>query len=82
MEPRVVLIGKSDCHLCENARLTIAKVCDELGETWGERSILEDPQLADQYFESIPVTMVDGKIHDNWRVDEARRRNALTRKTN
>ncbi len=81
MDPRVVLIGKPDCHLCENVRLIIAKVCDELGETWGERSILEDPQLADQYFESIPVTMIDGKIHDKWRVDETRLRTALTKKT-
>ena len=82
MEPRVVLIGKPDCHLCENARLIIAKVCEELGETWGEQSILEDPQLADQYFESIPVTMIDGMIHDKWRVDEDRLRTALTKKTN
>ena len=81
MEPRVVLIGKKGCHLCENARLIIAKVCDELGETWGELSILEDPQLADQYFESIPVTMIDGKIHDKWRVDEVRLRTALTKNT-
>jgi len=80
MEPRVVLIGKPDCHLCENARLIIAKVCNELGETWSELSILEDPQLADQYFESIPVTMIDGKIHDKWRVDESRLRNALMKK--
>ena len=57
-------------------------MCEELGETWSEQSILEDPQLADQYFESIPVTMIDGKIHDKWRVDEARLRAALTKKTN
>jgi hypothetical protein len=81
MDPRVVLIGKKDCHLCDNARLILAKVCDELGETWGELSILEDPQLADQYFESIPVVLIDGKIHDKWRVDEARLRSALMKKT-
>jgi hypothetical protein len=81
MDPRVVLIGKLDCQLCDNARLILAKVCDELGETWGELSILEDPQLADQYFESIPVVMIDGKIHDKWRVDEARLRSALMKKT-
>ena len=82
MEPRVVLIGKSDCHLCENARLIIAKVCDELGETWSELSILEDPQLADQYFESIPVTLIDGRVHDKWRVDESRLRAALQQRNN
>jgi hypothetical protein len=76
--PRVILIGKPDCHLCENARLTIAKVCDDLGITWGELSILDDAQLADQYFESIPVTLIDGKVHDKWRVDENRLRAALS----
>ena len=70
MDSRLVLIAKPECHLCENARLTIAKVCAELGETWSELSILDDPQLADQYFESIPVVLIDGKVHDKWRVDE------------
>jgi len=78
MEPRVILIGKPDCHLCENARLTISKVCEELGITWAEKSILDDPQLADQYFELIPVTLIDGKTHDQWRVNEDRLRKALT----
>jgi len=82
MDSRVVLIGKSDCHLCENARLIIAKVCAELGETWSELSILEDPKLADQYFESIPVTLIDGRVHDKWRVDESRLRVALQQKNN
>ena len=56
-------------------------MCEDLGETWSELSILEDPQLADQYFESIPVTLIDGQIHDKWRVDESRLRSALLKKT-
>jgi hypothetical protein len=82
MDSRLVLIAKPDCHLCENARLTIAKVCAELGETWSELSIMDDPQLADQYFESIPVVLIDGKVHDKWRVDEQRLRTALLKKNN
>lgn len=82
MDSRVVLIAKPECHLCENARLTIAKVCAELGETWSELSIMDDPQLADQYFESIPVVLIDGKVHDKWRVDEQRLRIALLKKNN
>jgi hypothetical protein len=77
VEPRVILIGKPGCHLCENAQLIIAKVCDELGVTWRELSILDDPKLADQYFESIPVTLIDGKVHAKWHVDEIRLRAAL-----
>ncbi len=78
MGARVVLIGKPECHLCENARLIIASVCDELQVTWEEISIYDDPALADAYFESIPVVLIDGKHHDQFRVDPARLRAALT----
>ena len=74
---RVTLIGKPDCHLCEQARLIIEQVCVELGESFVERSILDDPELADLYWERIPVTLVDGQPHDFWRVDADRLRNSL-----
>lgn len=76
-QPRVVLVGKPGCHLCDDARATIARVCADLGVAWAEWSILDDPELADQYSEQIPVTLVDGRQHDFWRVDEARLRAAL-----
>lgn len=76
-QPRVVLVGKPGCHLCDDARATIARVCGDLGVAWAEWSILDDPELADQYSEQIPVTLVDGRQHDFWRVDEARLRAAL-----
>jgi hypothetical protein len=76
-EPRVTLVGKPDCHLCEAAREVIAAVCAETGDTFVERSILEDPGLADLYWEQIPVTLVDGTQHDFWRVDADRLRAAL-----
>jgi hypothetical protein len=75
---RVTLIGKPDCHLCEAARAVIADVCAETGESFVEVSILDDPALADEYWEQIPVTLVDGVQHDFWRVDAARLRAALT----
>jgi len=77
MTARVVLIGKPECHLCADARAIIEKVCNELDVQWVELSILDDPSLASKYFELIPVTLVDGKPHDQWRVNEDRLRNAL-----
>jgi len=77
MTARVVLIGKPECHLCAAARAIIEKVCSELDVQWVELSILDDPALASKYFELIPVTLVDGKPHDQWRVNEDRLRNAL-----
>ena len=74
---RVTLLGKPGCHLCEEARAVVARVAEELGVGWEERSILEDAELAERYAEQIPVTLVDGRQHDFWRVDEARLRAAL-----
>lgn len=77
--PRITLIGKPGCHLCDDARAVIAAVAADLGVGWEERSILDDAELAEQYAEQIPVTLVDGRQHDYWRVDEARLRAALAR---
>jgi hypothetical protein len=77
-EPRITLIGKPGCHLCEAARDVIAAVCDETGETFVEVSIFDDLELMDRYAEDIPVTLVDGKRHDFFRVDPARLRKALS----
>ncbi len=55
----------------------VRTVCEELGVPWEERNILEDADLNARYWEQIPVTLVDGRQHDYWRVDEARLRRAL-----
>ena len=75
--PRVTLYSKPGCHLCEDARAVIDRVCADLGEEVEEISILDDPELMARYGEEIPVTLVDGAQHDFWRVDEARLRSAL-----
>jgi hypothetical protein len=59
--PRVVLIGKPACHLCDQARAVVAEVCERLGVDWAEQSIFDDPALYDEYWERIPVTLVDGR---------------------
>jgi Glutaredoxin-like domain (DUF836) len=75
--PRVLLLGKPGCHLCDEARVVVERVCNELGIGWAERSILDDADLTRRYAEQIPVTLVDGEQHAVWRVDEARLRAAL-----
>ncbi|QBR92529.1 glutaredoxin family protein [Nocardioides euryhalodurans] len=77
MTPRVRLYVRDGCHLCEAAREVVARVCADLGETWDEVDIDTDPALQDRYGEEIPVTLVDGRQHDFWRVDETRLRTAL-----
>jgi len=78
MSDRVTLYGKPGCHLCDDARAIVAAVCAELGVTWSEIDITQDDQLFQEYGEQIPVTLVDGRQHDFWRVDPVRLRKALT----
>jgi hypothetical protein len=77
LAPRVLLLGRPGCHLCDDARTVIERVAADLGVGWEERSIDEDPDLQRAYGEQIPVTFVDGRRHDFWRVDEGRLRAAL-----
>ncbi|GAB3789959.1 glutaredoxin family protein [Nocardioides ungokensis] len=76
--PRVTLYSRPGCHLCDAAREVVARVCADLGEEYAEISIDDDPGLVDRFGEEIPVTFVDGRQHDFWRVDETRLRIALT----
>ena len=77
MTPRVTLYGKPGCHLCDDARAVVARVCAELGEEYAEVDITTDPELARRFGEEIPVTFVDGSQHDFWRVDADRLARAL-----
>ena len=55
----------------------MARVCADLGESFDEVDVDADGDLADRFGDEVPVTFVDGRQHDFWRVDEARLRAAL-----
>jgi glutaredoxin-like protein DUF836 len=74
---RVTLVTRPGCHLCEAAREIVARVCADLGEAWEELDLDADPALSARHADEIPVTLVDGRQHDFWRVDETRLRRAL-----
>ncbi len=77
MSARVTLYTRPGCHLCDDARAVVARVCADLGEHYDEVDITTDPALLARFTEEIPVTFVDGRQHDFWRVDEQRLRTAL-----
>ncbi len=77
MTARVTLYSRRDCHLCEQARAVIEQVCADLGEQYAEVDIDTDPALRDRFTDEVPVTFVDGRQHDFWRVDPTRLRTAL-----
>ena len=79
MAARVTLYSRPGCHLCDDARAVIERVCADLGESYDEVDIDADEALRKRFSDEVPVTFVDGKQHDFWRVDETRLRTALTR---
>jgi hypothetical protein len=81
---RLTLIGKPGCHLCDDAREVVQAVMTEVSAadaaprvSLEERSILDDAALAERYAEEIPVLLIDGEVHDYWRVDPVRLKTAL-----
>jgi glutaredoxin len=74
---RVVLYTRPGCHLCDDARAVVERVCAAEGETFAEVDISGDAELEQRFGTEIPVTFVDGEQHDFFRVDEGRLRRAL-----
>ena len=79
-QPRVLVLVRPGCHLCEQALAVVTQVCAETGDAYGTTDITTDPELLRRYTDEVPVTFVDGAQHDFWRVDPGRLRKALTRR--
>ncbi|MBK5238689.1 MAG: glutaredoxin family protein [Actinomycetales bacterium] len=86
----LTLIGKPSCHLCDDARLVVNDVVTQLQNRddgtirskmsrliVDEVSIEEDRSLFDEYWEQIPVLLINGKVHNFWRIDPVRLTNSL-----
>ena len=80
----LTLIGKPGCHLCDDAREVVDEVvADFLVRHPGvdivrvEQDINADEALAAKYREEIPVLLINGKIHNYWRIDSERLTRAL-----
>jgi hypothetical protein len=77
--PRITLLSRPGCHLCDEARSVIARVAADLDVGFEERDITLSADDLGRYSEMIPVTLIDGVQHDFWRVSEDRLRAALQR---
>ena len=83
MTPKIelTLIGKPGCHLCDDAEAVVVEVLSEFGDAVSltKQNILDDDALFARYSEEIPVLLIDGKVHNYWRIDPERLRSALSR---
>jgi hypothetical protein len=78
----LTLIGKPGCHLCDDARIVVGEVIGDFPDAVLEEfSILDDEALSARYWDEIPVLLIDGVVHDYWRLDAARLRAALEPRT-
>jgi hypothetical protein len=83
----LTLIGKDGCHLCDVARGVIEHVLAELPDAEvdririEEKSIHDDPVLHEQWWDKIPVILIDDTLHAHWRVNPDRLRLAIDEAT-
>ena len=54
---------------------------DAASVTLEELSILEDETLNEKYWDEIPVLLINGVVHNIWRIDPVRLRAALMEAT-
>lgn len=78
-DARVVVYSRQGCHLCEAAEATVARVAAERGVDWARVDVDADPELVRRFSDMVPVTFVDGRQHDFFRVTEQRLLAALFR---
>ena len=70
--PRVTLLTRVGCHLCEDAKAALIRVAAQARVEWAEIDVDADPELAYEYGDRVPVVLLDGREHGFWRVEEAR----------
>jgi len=73
----VTLYTRAGCHLCEEAKASIAPLLRELGVSVREVNIDEDPVLKDRYGWDVPVIFIGRHKAAKHRVDVAQFRQQL-----
>lgn len=66
MPPALLLFGKPDCHLCDQAEAIVARVATDLGLAWRKIDIRSDPALFEAYRYRIPVIQVENGATLDW----------------
>ncbi|MFT3797225.1 glutaredoxin family protein [Microbacterium sp.] len=77
----LTIISKPDCHLCDVAREVVETVLAEFPEDAvevAELSIQDDAALYAQWWEKIPVVLIDDRLHAHWRLSPDRLRAAVS----
>jgi glutaredoxin len=72
MIPSVIIYSRKNCHLCEVAKEVVESARNEVEFELEVEIIDGNAELEKLYGEEVPVTMINGKRHDYFKVDRAR----------
>ncbi|MDO5499802.1 MAG: glutaredoxin family protein [Propionibacteriaceae bacterium] len=77
--PRVTVLTREGCHLCDEVLVTVRQICAQLRQDLAviDIDLPGHEAMREEYTDQVPVTFVDGRRFDFWRIDEVRLRAAL-----
>jgi len=67
--PKVTLYTRAGCHLCEDAKRTLAEARRRAEFDYEERDIDADAELRRLYNDQVPVIAIDGRKAFKYRLD-------------
>jgi glutaredoxin len=77
LTPRLQLLTRVGCHLCETAAETLERIGAEARLTPQLVDVDADPELQAEYGDRVPVVLLDGREHCYFTVDVVRLRRDL-----
>lgn len=75
--PRLRLLTRAGCHLCEVAAETLERIAGDAGLGTEAVDVDTDPELQAEYGDRVPVVLLDGREHSYFTVDVPRLRRDL-----
>ena len=79
VDVKVTIFSRSNCHLCEVALEVLVGLQEETDFVIEKILIDGDPELEKKHGEQVPVILINGQMHDFFRVDPERFRNSISR---
>ena len=77
MKANVTIYSRHGCHLCDVMKDEVAQIQKDLEFTIEIIYIDKNTELEEKYGEQVPVILIDGEIHDFFKLNETRFRKAL-----
>ncbi|OBG64272.1 glutaredoxin family protein [Mycobacterium sp. E3339] len=82
--PRVELLTRDGCTICERVHARLGELAAELGFELSATDVdaaaaAGNPALRAEFGDRLPVILLDGREHSYWDIDEARLRTDLGR---